>query len=204
MGLIAGMAIVGAGTSMMASMEQTGNANRQARAAYLNQEHQSQLQIQRQNDDQIAKMRQQMMQNLYIGKAATESKVRNKRSLNRVARQQFTAMNQSNKASYDLMNATNSARNISGSSGSAMAMKRQAFNNWARSAESFKYNTKQQFQAIEDQYEGSINRMGSNEYLLDSYVAGQAPIPINGGWSAVAAGVSGATSGAMAGHSLGK
>jgi hypothetical protein len=200
--VIAGLAIAGAATSYMASQEQTGNANNQAHANYLNQEHQARLKVQQQNDQQIQNMRQQTLQNLYIGKAATSTKIRNKRSLNRVAAQQFTAMNQSNESAYDLLNSSIGAKGISGTSGTALAMKRQAFRNWARSAESLKYNTNEQFQALDDQYQGSLARMGKNEYLLNSYIGGQAPQPINGGWSAIAAGVSGGTSGAMAGSQL--
>jgi hypothetical protein len=100
------------------------------------------------------------------------------------------------------MNASMGAKNISGSSGTALAMKRQAFRNWARTAEAMKYNTRQQFQAIDDQYQGTLAKMDKNEYLLNSYIGGQAPQPINGGWSAISAGVGGATSGAMTGLKL--
>jgi thiol:disulfide interchange protein len=200
--VIAGLAVAGGVTAYMASAEQTGNANAQAYANYLNQEHQARLKVQQQNDQQIQNVRRQTLQNLYIGRAATATKIRNKRSLNRAARQQFAAMNESNKTAYELMNASIGAKNISGSSGTALAMKRQAFRNWARTTEAMKYNTRQQFQAVDDQYQGTLAKMDKNEYLLNSYIGGQAPQPINGGWSALAAGVGGATSGAMTGLKL--
>tara|TARA_R100000152_G_C6782185_1_gene218849 strand:- start:1884 stop:2504 length:621 start_codon:yes stop_codon:yes gene_type:complete len=199
MGLIAGAAILGvagAGAGYMASMEQTANANNQAWASYLNKEHQARLQIQRENDKQIRGYQKQLLQNLYIGRAATQTKIRNKASLKRAAMAQSRSLHNTNKAAFDLLKSSIGSRNVSSSSGTARALKRQALHNWSNSSAALTHNLKQQDAQIDLQYQNTLAQMGTDEFLTNSYIGGQAPQMIDGTWSAIAAGVSGGTSAA--------
>jgi len=198
--VIAGLAVGGSVLGYMGSMEQTANANAQARANFLNQEHQARLKVQQQNDQQLQNYQRQLMQNLYIGRAATEQKIRDKRSLNRAAAAQSIAIHEQNRAAFDLMGASFSSRGISGSSGTSLALKRQALRNWSSSMEAHRFNTKQQQEQVALKYENALSKMGSNEYLTNSYIGGQPPQMQSGGWSALAAGFSGGVAGASAGH----
>tara|TARA_R100000458_G_C8277439_1_gene252936 strand:+ start:3329 stop:3949 length:621 start_codon:yes stop_codon:yes gene_type:complete len=198
--VIAGLAVGGAAFSYMGSMEQTANANAQARANYLNQEHQARLKVQQQNDQQIQNYQRQLLQNLYIGRAATKQKIRDKQSLNRAAAAQAVSIHEQNRAAFDMLGMTFGSRGISGKSGTALALKRQALRNWSSTMEAHRYNTKQQQEQIGLKYENALARQGSNEYLTNSYIGGQPPQMINGTWSAMAAGFSGGVAGASAGH----
>ena len=59
---------------------------------------------------------------------------------------------------------------------------------------------KQQQEQVALKYENALSKMGSNEYLTNSYIGGQPPQMQNGTWSALAAGFSGGIGGATAGH----
>jgi len=200
--VIAALAVAGAASGYMASQESTANQNNANWANYLNQEHQSRLKVQQQNDQQVRNYQQQTLQNLYIGRAATQTKIASKASLNRAASARFSALQHSNAASYDLLLSSFGGRHIGGTSGTAKALKRQAFRNWSSTAEAMKWNTKQQHQQIANKYDATLKSMGSNEFLMNSYIGGQAPQEINGGWAAIAAGVSGGVAGASAGSGM--
>lgn len=206
MGLVAGalaLGAVGAAAGYMGSMEQTANANNAAVANYLNSEHQARLKVQQQNDQQIRNYQRQLLQNLYIGRAATQTKIRDKRSLNRAAAAQAVSIHNQNRSAFDLMEVSLGAKNISSGSGTAVAMKRQALRNWSSSMEAHRYNTKQQQEQISLKYQNTLSSMGSNEFLTNSYIGGQPPQMIDGTWTAIASGVQGGISGASAAVSMG-
>ena len=190
------MGVAGAAFGFMGSMEQTANQNRAAYANYLNKEHQARLQVQRENDKQIRAYQKQFLQNWYIGKAATSTKIRNKQALKRAGRAQQLSLQQQSKAAFDLLESSIGSRGISASSGSAKALKRQALNNWQNSSSALDYNLKQKGEQIDLQYQNTLAQKGTDEFLTNSYIGGQPPQVIDGTWSALSAGLSGGMSAA--------
>jgi len=201
MAIMAAGILGGAGmlSGYMASMEATENANNQAWAQYLNQDHQARLAIQRQNQALVRGYQKQVTQNLFIGAAATATKIQNSRSLRRSSAAQSGIMYHQNAANMDMLESTIGSRNISSTSGTAMAMKRQAIKMWQNSDAALNYNTEQQGLKIENQYKGMLNQMGTDVFIANSYMGGTAPQRINGTWAAINAGISGGISGAQAG-----
>lgn len=189
----------GAFTGYMASLEATENANNAAWANYLNQDHQARLSVQRQNDQMLQQYRKQTTQNLFIESAATAKKIRDKQSLKRSARAQRVVLQHQNKAAYDMIETSVGSRNIASSSGTSKALKRQALRTWQNSAAALDYNTKEQGQGILDNYQGMLNRRGSDVFMPNTYIGGSAPQMIDGTWAAINAGISGGIQGAQAG-----
>lgn len=205
MGAIAAGVIGVAGLvgGMMASAEATGNANAAAQSNFINNEHQARLKVQHFNDKQIQNYQKQLLQNLYIQRTATSDKIRNSSSLNRASRAQAISQHESNKAAFDLMSSSNGSRGISGSSGTALAMKRQALNHWGSSVEAFKFNTRQEQEKIALQYDNTLRQQGSDVFMTNSYIGGQPPPMQSGTMQALNAGISGGIAGAKAGWSVG-
>jgi len=196
------LAAFGAFSGYMASQEATANANRAAWANYLNQEHQGRLAVQRQNDQLLQQYRKQFTQNLFIEKAATSKKIRDKYSLRRSARAQRIVLTHQNKAAYDMLESSIGSRNIASTSGSAKALKRQAFRTWQNSASALSYNVGQGEQGILDNYQGMLNKKGKDIFLPNTYMGGTAPQMQDGTWAAINAGVSGGFAGAQASATL--
>jgi len=192
MGLMGGASMF---TGYMASQEATANANNAAWAQYLNQEHQARLSVQRQNDQLLQQYRKQVTQNLFIEKAATTKKIRDKHSLRRSAQAQRIVLQHQNKAALDMLEGSIGSRNISSTSGSAQAMKRQAFRTWQTSAAALSYNVSQSEQGILDNYQNMLNKRGTDVFLPNTYMGGTAPQMQDGTWAAISAGVSGGISG---------
>jgi len=196
------LAAFGAFSGYMASQEATANANRAAWANYLNQEHQGRLAVQRQNDQLLQQYRKQFTQNLFIEKAATSKKIRDKYSLRRSARAQRIVLTHQNTAAYDMLESSIGSRNIASTSGSAKALKRQAFRTWQNSASALSYNVGQGEQGILDNYQGMLNKKGKDIFLPNTYMGGTAPQMQDGTWAAINAGVSGGFAGAQASATL--
>jgi len=192
------LAAFGALSGYMASQEATANANNAAWADYLNQQHQGRLAVQRQNDQFLQQYRKQFTQNLFIEKAATTKKIRDKQSLKRSARSQRIVLTHQNKAAYDMLESSIGSRNISNTSGSAKALKRQAFRTWQNSASALSYNIGQGEQGILDTYQSMLNQRGTDIFLPNTYMGGSAPQMQDGTWAAINAGFAGGIAGAQA------
>lgn len=192
------LAVLAGVSGYMASLEATENANNAAWAQYLNQEHQGRLAVQRQNDQLLQQYRKQVTQNLFIEKAATTKKIRDKHSLRRSARAQRIVLTHQNKAAYDMLESSIGSRNISASSGTSKALKRQALRTWQNSASALSYNVGQGEQGILDNYQGMLNKRGQDVFLPNTYMGGSAPQMQDGTWAAINAGIGGAIQGAQA------
>ena len=198
-GILGGAGMI---SGYMASREATANANKQAWAQYLNQEHQARLNIQRQNQTLVRGYQKQVKQNLFIGAAATATKINNSQSLRRSQAAQAGIMYHQNSASMDLLESSFSSRNISSTSGTGLALKRQAMKMWQNSNAALAYNNEQQGKKIQNQYDSMLKQRGTDVFIANTYMGGTSPEMQNGTWAAINAGISGGISGAQSGMML--
>jgi hypothetical protein len=64
------------------------------------------------------------------------------------------------------------------------------------------YNIGQGEQGILDNYQSMLNKRGTDVFLPNTYIGGQAPQMQDGTWAAINAGVSGGIAGATAGAAM--